>query len=240
MTVNPRATLVLSIAAGFFGLLVPSAQAGTVNIGSPRNGATVTGSVAITASASEDAAFHLELWDNGRKLGNFFSNSMSTATALPQGRHALTVLAVSPMGHVLDRNTVVYMVSAQKSSAAPPTSTGTTPSKPPVSPVAPTAPATQAAPGSVAIASPSSGSTSISAVRIAASANESTPVQLEVWDNGYKLGQIAGNSVNGVYVLPNGNHVLTVLAVDANGSTLSSSSVNYRVAEDCSQAGNAP
>ncbi|MBW4039459.1 MAG: hypothetical protein HIU91_11415 [Acidobacteria bacterium] len=240
MRLIPGATLALSIAASFFGFLVPSALAGTVNIGSPRNGATVAGSVPIVASAIENAAFHLEVWDNGRKLGNFFSSSMSAATAMPQGRHTLTVLAVSPMGQVLDRNSIVYMVSAQKSTSAPPASTGTAPSTPSVTSVAPTAPATQAAPGSVAIASPSSGSTSISAVRIAASANENTPVQLEIWDNGYKLGQIAGSSVNGVYVLPNGSHVLTVTAVDANGSTLSSSSVNYTVAEDCSQAGNAP
>ncbi len=46
----------------------------------------------------------------------------------------------------------------------------------------------------------------------------------------------AGN-VNGVYVLPNGSHVLTVQAIDNNdGSVLSDSTVNYNVAENCANS----
>ena len=72
---------------------------------------------------------------------------------------------------------------------------------------------------------------------ISASASESNPFHLEIWDNGFRLGDVSANSVNGVYVLPNGSHVLTVQAIDnTSGSVISSSTVNYNVAENCSNS----
>ena len=72
---------------------------------------------------------------------------------------------------------------------------------------------------------------------ISASASETAPFHLEIWDNGYRLGEVSASSVNGVYVLPNGSHVLTVQTVNnSSGSVMSSSSVNYTVAENCSNS----
>ena len=93
--------------------------------------------------------------------------------------------------------------------------------------------------GTVSIASPGANSTSISAVRITASTTDSNTAHLEVWDNGYKLGQVSAKSVNGVYVLPNGPHTMTIEAVASSGDVLNKSSVNYKVAEACKNSGSA-
>ncbi|MBW4040215.1 MAG: hypothetical protein HIU91_15400 [Acidobacteria bacterium] len=212
-------------------LMLALPASGTLLISRPSNGQAVGSTVTISASAKEGAAFHLEVWDNGRKLGNFFSNSVNTSAVLTQGRHTMTVQAVSPMGHVLDRSTVVYSVSVQKAPVSAPAPLGPA--------TVPPAPAAPAAPDNVAIASPTPGSTSVSAVRIAASVNGSIPSLLEIWDNGYKLGAVSASNVDGVYVLPSGSHVLTVRAVDTSGSVLSQSSVSYTVAENCSNSTNA-
>ncbi len=190
-----------------FASLPHLASAGTLSITSPAPGSNSTGAVSIAASASETGAFHLELWDNGTKLGDVFSPAVNTAVSLPEGSHTTTVLAVSDKGQVLDRNSVTYSVS------------------------------NAAAPGAVGISSPAAGSTSISAVRITAAANGSGPVHLQIWDNGYKLGDVSAGSVDGVYVLPIGGHVLTVVALADNGAVLGKSSVNYTVAENCVNSG---
>ncbi len=197
-------------------LFVPSALAGTVTIYTPSASTTVAGAVTISASANESTSFHMEVWDNGNKLGDFFSSSVSTTRSLPQGSHTTTVLAVSNAGQVLSQSSRTYNVASTTTSSTTTASTTTS--------------------SGVSITSPTAGSTSISAVRIAASANESTSFQLQIWDNGYKLGNVPASSVDGVYVLPSGSHVLTVLAVNSSGSVLSQSSVSYNVAENCSNS----
>ena len=187
-------------------LSVPSAFAGSVTIVSPHVNSSVSGAVSISASANESVTSHLEIWDNGRKLGDFFSMAVNTSVALPQGSHIMTVLAVATNGQVLNSSTVGYTVTGYQSS------------------------------GPLTIASPSPESTSTSAVRITASANASTTSQLAIWDNGYKLGTVPGTNVNGVYVLPNGQHVLTVQALNSQGSVVTSSNVNYTVAEKCANS----
>ncbi len=199
----------LAIFIGLFPIAFSAhaAFAGTVYIASPKPSSTVSGAVSISASASENTAFHLEIWDNGGKLGDYFSSSVNAAHVMSQGQHVTTVLAVANSGGVLNQSSVTYNVVNQQSS------------------------------GGVNITSPASGATSISAVRISASANESTSSHLEIWDNGYKLGEVYAGNVNDVYVLPNGSHVLTVQAIaNNNGSVLSHSTVNFNVAENCSNS----
>ena len=209
----------------FFGLSFlafscASIFAGPITITNPQPGSTVAGTVSISASASESIPFHIEIWDNGSKLGNFFNNTVNTTQVSSKGPHTTTVLAVSNSGVVLDRNNVSYNVAAA----------------PPPAPPAPPAPAPSGA-GGVSITSPTSGSTSISAVTIAASVHESVPFHTEIWDNGSKLGDVFSGNVNGMYVLPNGSHVLTVQAVNNNsGAVISNSTVNYNVAENCSNS----
>ena len=184
-----------------------SAFAGSVTITSPQPSSIVSGAVAISASANEGGSFHLEVWDNGNKLGDFFSSSMTTTASLNPGIHVTTVLAVTNLGLVLDADVVVYHVTDGSSTA-----------------------------GGVSISSPGAGSTSASAVTIAASTSQSSATQLKISDNGYVLGVVPANSVSGVYVLPNGQHSLTVAALDNNGSTVGSSNVNFTVAEGCTSS----
>lgn len=98
----------------------------------------------------------------------------------------------------------------------------------------------------VTITSPAGNSDSISAVRITASAtNEGSSFDhLEIWDTngangGVKLGNVFATTVNAVYVLPNGVHATTVNAVTSSGVILDGSSVNYTVAENCSDSNTA-
>ena len=196
----------------------------SVTINSPRANATVYGTVQVSASASEGTPFHLELWDNGHKLTDVFSKNVNTALVMqPKGFHTLTILAVSGSGKVLDRSNVSYFV-ASRTPIIPPT-----PPAPAPPPPVPSSPAS----GAVNIMSPAPGSVTISAVRISAAANPGTPVHLAIWDNGTKLGDVPAATVDSVYVLPNGSHVLTVQAIDRNGSLVNSSNVNYTVAEKC-------
>jgi len=202
---------ILRLKSALFGLCplvlaVPSAIAGGITIISPQPNATMPGTVSINVLASESIPFHIELWDNGGKLGDYFSGTVNTSAALSKGLHNMIGMAVSNNGAVLDWNIVNFNVSG-----------------------------TAASQTGVNISSPSANGSSISAVTISASVSGSVD-HLSIWDNGYKLGEVPGSSVNGVYVLPVGNHVMTVQAISASGSVTSSSNVNYFVVESCSNS----
>lgn len=100
---------------------------------------------------------------------------------------------------------------------------------------------------SVTITSPANNSTSPSAVQITAYASNepSSFDHYEIWDTngslgGYKLGTVPKTSTpNAVYVLPNGTHTLSVLAVTAaggSGGVLNQASVTFTVAESCTDS----
>ncbi len=184
-------------------LTSPSLFAGTLIVTSPVANSANSGAVHVIASATETIAFHYEIWDNGTKLGDVMTSPVNTTYSLAAGSHVMTVLAVSNAGAILQSSAISYKV------------------------------ADSSAPDALTIVSPVPGSTSANAVRITASANEATPFHLEVWDNGYKLGNIAASSVNGVYVLPTGPHVMTVQAIATDGALLSRSNVSYTVAQSC-------
>ena len=183
--------------------LIPSSFA-SVTITSPASGAGTVGPVTLTAYANESVAFHLEVWDNGNKLGNVFSSTLNGSYPLGAGSHFTTVLAVSNYGAVLDASFVAYTVANATTS------------------------------NSVSITNPTAGSTSIHEVRITASGNQNGVTRLAVWDNGYKLGDVPANTVNGVYILPSGAHTLIVQALANDGSILGQSNTSYTVAENCS------
>jgi hypothetical protein len=100
---------------------------------------------------------------------------------------------------------------------------------------------------SVTITSPTANSTDPSAVQITANASNEPPSfdHYEIWDTsgslgGYKLGTVPKTSTpNAVYVLPNGTHTLSVLAVTAQGGSggvLNQASVTFTVAESCANS----
>ena len=67
-------------------------------------------------------------------------------------------------------------------------------------------------------------------VHVVAHATESVPInQMQVWDNGAKLGWYAGADVNQYFTLGPGSHNLTVMDLDSSYNLLHKSSVSYSV-----------
>jgi hypothetical protein len=70
----------------------------------------------------------------------------------------------------------------------------------------------------------------MSTVHVVAHAVESAKVsQMQVWDNGVKLGWYAGSDVNEYFSLAPGSHALTIIDLDSNYNDLHQSSVFYTV-----------
>ena len=88
-----------------------TAFAGSIKITSPVESSSSSGPVAIAATAQESQPFHLEIWDNGNKLGNIHAGFVNTTANLSSGSHTTTVLAVSNRGVVLDKSNVSYTVA---------------------------------------------------------------------------------------------------------------------------------
>ncbi len=105
---------------GLAALLFTARLGATVTITSPAGNSTSINAVRITATATnEGSSFtHLEVWDNGTKLGDVFSTSVNAIYALPDGAHTTTVNAVTGAGVVLDGNNISYTVSAPCSNSS--------------------------------------------------------------------------------------------------------------------------
>jgi hypothetical protein len=70
----------------------------------------------------------------------------------------------------------------------------------------------------------------MSTVHIVAHASESVAVsQMQVWDNGAKLGWYSGADVNQYFSLVPGSHTVTVLDLDQSSNVIHRSSVSYSV-----------
>jgi hypothetical protein len=82
----------------------------------------------------------------------------------------------------------------------------------------------------VTITNPTSGASLGNPVHIVASAFENVPInQLQVWDNGTKLGWFAGSSVNQYFTLGVGSHTTTVEDLDNSYNVIHTSQVTYSV-----------
>ena len=82
----------------------------------------------------------------------------------------------------------------------------------------------------VQVVSPTPGETVTPTVHIVGYATETVPIhQMQVWDNGVKLGWYAEASVNQYFSLSPGSHTVTILDLDNNNSVLHRSSVSYTV-----------
>jgi acid phosphatase len=83
---------------------------------------------------------------------------------------------------------------------------------------------------SVVISAPGNGATVNGAVHVMATASESQAVsQVQVWDNGVKLGWYGSMAVDQIYNLAPGKHTTTVLDLDSSSRMLHGNSVTYTV-----------
>jgi hypothetical protein len=70
----------------------------------------------------------------------------------------------------------------------------------------------------------------LTTVHVVAHASESVPVsQVQVWDNGTKLGRYIGTDVNEYYNLAPGSHYITVLDLDQHYNVIHRTQVSYSV-----------
>lgn len=176
----------------------PSSATGVV-ISSPGNGATVTGSVRLMASASESQTIsQTQVWDNGKKLG-VYGEQIDQAYTLAPGMHTTTVLDLDSAYRIIHQSSVTYNIEALSNG--------------------------------VQIISPSPAETfNMTTVHVVAQANESVKIsQVQVWDNGVKLGRYIGSSVNQYFSLAPGSHTITVTDLDSNYNLLHKTSVSYSV-----------
>jgi phosphatidylinositol-3-phosphatase len=186
--------------ADFFATTASSSPANGVFISDPGNGATIAGVVHVIANASENQAVsQVQVWDNGAKLGRYIGTSVDQAYSLQPGTHTTTVIDLDSSYKLLHMSSVTYKVSALVD-------------------------------GLQVITPVPSELFNMTSVQVVAQANESVPVsQMQVWDNGVKLGRYLGTSVKSYYNLSPGSHTVTVLDLDDNWNVIHSTSVSYTV-----------
>lgn len=171
----------------------------SIVISNPGNGATITGAVHLMAAASEDQPVKQTEVWDNGVKLGVYGAQIDAIYNLAPGKHTTTVLDLNPAYKVIRGNSVTYNV--------------------------------QALVDGLQIISPTPDEAiGMSTVHIVAQANESVPIsQVQLWDNGVKLGWYAGSDVNQYFALAPGYHKLTVLDLDSHFYVLHESSVSYSV-----------
>ena len=186
--------------ADFFNIGSSSADVtNSVLISTPGNGASIIGAVHLIAQASEDRPVSQTQVWDNGIKLGWYGNQIDEIYNLAPGKHTTTVLDLDNSYRIIHQSSVTYSVS--------PLVNG------------------------LQIVSPVQNQTiSLTAVHVVAHANENVPInQMQVWDNGVKLGWYSGADVNEYFNLAPGSHTVTVLDLDRNYNVLHRSSVSYSV-----------
>ncbi|HTU51416.1 MAG TPA: alkaline phosphatase family protein [Acidobacteriaceae bacterium] len=170
-----------------------------VAISTPGNGATVVGAVHLLASASEGQTVSQTQVWDNGVKLGVYGSQVDAILNLTPGIHRTTVLDLDSSYKVIHQTAVTYTV--------------------------------QPLVNGVQVVSPSPNETIVkSAINIVAHANESVPIsQMQVWDNGVRLGWYAGADVNQYFTLAPGYHTVTVVDLDSNYNRIHQSSVSFSV-----------
>lgn len=171
----------------------------SVVISNPGNGATIVGAVHLMATASESQTVSQTQVWDNGVKLGIYGTQIDVIYNLAPGSHTTTVTDLDTSYKVIHKASVTYSV--------------------------------QALVDGVQIISPDPNETfPTSTVHIVAQANESVAVsQMQVWDNGVKLGRYSGADVNEYFTLSPGSHTVTVTDLDSNYNVLHWSSVSYSV-----------
>ena len=170
-----------------------------VLISSPGDGATVAGQVHLMASASESKKIAQTQVWDNGSKLGVYGSQIDQVYSLAPGQHTLSVVDFDSDFNAIHKATVNYTVEALTEG--------------------------------VQIISPTPGQNlGMATVNVVAHASESVPVtQVQVWDNGTKLGWYPGTDVNQYYTLDPGSHAVTVLDLDSNYNIIHLSTVLYTV-----------
>jgi len=185
--------------ADFFTSGGGTAAANGVVISTPGNGATVTGAVHLIAGASESQAISQTQVWDNGTKLGVYGTQIDAVYNLSPGKHTTAVLDLDASYKVIHQSSVSYTV--------------------------------QALVNGVQIISPTpSENLGMTTVNVVAHASESVAIsQMQVWDNGVKLGWYAGADVNQYYSLAPGSHAVTVMDMDVHYNVLHKSTVSYTV-----------
>jgi phosphatidylinositol-3-phosphatase len=171
----------------------------SVVISSPGNGATIAGAVRLIASASESQAVSETQVWDNHVELGVYGTQIDATYNLMPGSHTTTVVDMDSSFHVIHQSSVTYTVESLANG--------------------------------IQIISPSSNEAiGMATVHVVAHATESKTVrQMQVWDNGVKLGWFSGADVNQYFTLGAGSHHLTVMDLDNSYNLIRKSSVSYSV-----------
>ena len=183
----------------------------SVSITSPASGATVSGTITVTANASDSVAIaSVQFQVDGSNFGALntsvpYSASLSTGT-LTNGKHSLTAVAIDTAGNKATSSVVSVTVN----------NTGNT------------------TPPTVSVTSPASGATVSGTITVTANAADSVAVaSVQFQVNGSNLGAAVTSapysaSLN-TTTLTNGAHTLTAIATDTSNNKTTSAGVSITV-----------
>ena len=185
--------------ADFFKPSGPTAPTDSVVISAPANGATIVGAVDLMATASESQTISQTQVWDNGNKLGVYGNPIDVIYNLAPGTHTTTALDLDTSYKLMHLASVTYNVEALVNA--------------------------------VQIIAPTLGETiSMDTVHVVAHANESVAInQMQVWDNGNKLGWYAGADVNQYFNLAAGSHTVTVLDLDNSYRLIHKTSVSYYV-----------
>jgi hypothetical protein len=185
--------------ADFFKSGSASSSSDSIVISTPGNGANVAGAVHLIASASESQPVSQTQVWDNGVKQGVYGNQIDEIYNFAPGTHRTLVLDLGSSWKIIHSTSVTYSV--------------------------------QALVNGLQIISPASNQVlSMSTVHLVAHASESVPVsQMQVWDNGVKLGWYSGADVNQYFSLAPGSHTVMVFDLDGSGNALHQASVAYSV-----------
>lgn len=185
--------------ADFFKPSGPTAPMDSVVISAPVNGATIVGAVDLMATASESQTISQTQVWDNGNKLGVYGNPIDVIYNLAPGTHTTTALDLDTSYKLMHLTSVTYNVEALVNA--------------------------------VQIIAPTVGETiSMDTVHVVAHANESVAInQMQVWDNGNKLGWYAGADINQYFNLAPGSHTVTVLDLDNSYRLIHKTSVSYYV-----------
>jgi phosphatidylinositol-3-phosphatase len=185
--------------ADFFTVNSSGSSSNSVLISSPGSGATVVGAVHLMASASESQAVSQTQVWDNGAKLGVYGTHIDATYNLSPGNHTTTVIDLDSSYKTIHHASVSYNV--------------------------------QPLVNGLQIISPTPNQTiSMTTVNIVAHATEASAIsQMQVWDNGVKLGWYPGADVNQYFNLKPGSHTVTVMDLDSHFNVMHSSSVSYSV-----------